>query len=80
MVRGFRGFDGLFSISGWWVMEKMVEYEYGKSPEGPWEFLTYLQHFWHNFWTRNSRNLIKGSKNAYFSLESRNTVSHNIGV
>jgi len=24
--------------------------------------------------------LIKGSKNAYFSLESKNTVSHNIGV
>jgi len=34
-------------------MEKMVEYEYGKTPEGPWEFLTYLEYFWHNFWTRN---------------------------
>jgi len=30
-------------------MEKMVEYEYEKSPEGPWEFLTYLEYFWHNF-------------------------------
>jgi len=36
--------------------------------------------FLHNFWTRNARNLIKGSKNAYFSLESKNTASHNIGA
>ena len=35
------------------------------------EFLTYLEYFWHNFWTRNDKNLIKGSKNAYFSLESK---------
>jgi len=38
-------------------MAKMVEYQLGKSPEGPWEFLTYLEYFWHNFWTRNARNL-----------------------
>jgi len=24
--------------------------------------------------------MIKGSKNVYFSLESKNTASHNIGV
>jgi len=24
--------------------------------------------FWPNFWTRNARNSIKGSKNAYSSL------------
>jgi len=30
-------------------MGKMVEYQYGKSPEGPWEFLTYLEYFGHNF-------------------------------
>jgi len=30
-------------------MEKMVEYLYGKSPERPWEFLTYSEYFWHNF-------------------------------
>jgi len=29
-------------------MEKMVEYLLGKSPEGPWEFLTYLEYFSHN--------------------------------
>jgi len=44
------------------------------------EFQTYLEYFWHNIWTRNARNLIKGSKNAYFSLESKNTASHNIGA
>jgi len=26
-------------------MAKMVEYSLGKSPEGPWEFLTYLEYF-----------------------------------
>ena len=36
--------------------------------------------FWHNFLTRNARNLIKGSKNAYFSLESKNIAIHNIGA
>jgi len=36
--------------------------------------------FWHNSWTRNARNLDKGSKNACFSLESQNTTSHNIGA
>jgi len=49
-------------------------------PEGPWEFLTYLEYFWHNFWTRNAKNFIKVPKNAYFSLESKNTASHNIGA
>jgi len=29
-------------------MAKIVEYQLGKSPEGPWEFLTYLEYFWHN--------------------------------
>ena len=36
--------------------------------------------FWPNFWTRNSRNLIKGSKNAYSCIESKNTASQNIGA
>jgi len=35
--------------------------------------------FWPNFWTRNARNSIKGSKNEYFALESKNAVSQNIG-
>jgi len=26
--------------------------------------------FWPNFWTRNARNSIKGSKNTYSRLES----------
>jgi len=43
----------------------------GNSPERPWEFLTYLVYFWHNVWTRNVRNLIKGSKDAYFTQESK---------
>jgi len=36
--------------------------------------------FWPNFWTRNARNSIKGSKNAYSGLESKNTASQNIGA
>ena len=36
--------------------------------------------FWPNFWTRNARNSIKGSKNAHSGLESENTVSQNIGA
>ena len=36
--------------------------------------------FWPNFWTRNARNSIKGSENAYSALESKNTASQNIGV
>jgi len=44
------------------------------------KFLAHLEYFWCNFWTRNARNLINGFKNAYFSLESKNTASHNIGA
>jgi len=36
--------------------------------------------FWPNFWTRNARNSIKGSKNSYSALESKNTSSQNIGA
>jgi len=36
--------------------------------------------FWPNFSTRNARNSMKGSKNAYSRLESTNTASQNIGV
>jgi len=36
--------------------------------------------FWPNFWTRNARNSIKGSKNAYSALESKNTAIQNIGA
>jgi len=36
--------------------------------------------FWPNFWTRNARNSIKGSKNTYSRLESKNTASQNIGT
>jgi len=49
-------------------------------PEGPWELLKYLDYLWHNFWTNTARNFMKGYKNAYFSLESKNTASHNIGA
>jgi len=36
--------------------------------------------FWPNFCTRNARNSIKGSKNTYSALESKNTASQNIGA
>jgi len=36
--------------------------------------------FWPNFWTRNASSSIKGSKNAYSALESKNTASQNIGA
>jgi len=36
--------------------------------------------FWPNFWTRNARNSIKGSENAYSGLESKHTASQNIGA
>jgi len=36
--------------------------------------------FWPNLWTRNARNSIKGSKNAYSGLESNHTASQNIGA
>jgi len=36
--------------------------------------------FWANVWTRNARNSITGSKNAYYGLESKNTASQNIGA
>jgi len=36
--------------------------------------------FWPNFWTRNATNSIKGSKNAYSVLESKNTANWNIGA
>ena len=49
-------------------------------PWTPLEFLAYLEYFWHNFWTRNAGNSIKGFKNVYFSLESKNTASHKIGA
>jgi len=39
-----------------------------------------LAGFWPNYWTRNARNSIKGSKNAYSALESNNTASQNIGA
>ena len=38
-----------------------------------------LRIFWHNFWTRNARKSIKGSKGSYYSLESKTTLSHEIG-
>jgi len=36
--------------------------------------------FWPNFSTRNARNSIRGSKNPYSALESKNTASQNIGA
>jgi len=36
--------------------------------------------FYPKFWTRNARNSIKGSTNAYSRLESWNTASQNIGA
>jgi len=49
-------------------------------PEGPWEFLKYLEYFWHNFGTRNAKISIKGSKNAYSGLKSKNSANQNIRV
>jgi len=49
-------------------MAKMVEYYLGKSPLIPWSFRKFFEYFWHNVWTRNARNSIRGSKNSYFSL------------
>jgi len=44
--------------------------------KGPYQ----LAVFWPNFWTRIARNSIKGSKNAHYGLESKNTASQNIGA
>jgi len=41
-----------------------------------------LINFWlfcHNFWTRNGRTSIKPSKDTYYSLQSKQTVRHEIG-
>jgi len=35
--------------------------------------------FLHNFGTINARKSIKDSKDSYYSLESKQTLSHNIG-
>jgi len=35
-------------------------------------------HFLHNFRTRNTRKLIKGSEDSHYSPESNKTLSHNI--
>jgi len=43
------------------------------------EFLKYLKSFWHNFWTKNTSNSIKGSKNLYSSLAFKKNLSHNTG-
>jgi len=39
-----------------------------------------LSVLWHNFWTRNARSSIKGSKNTYSALESKITANQNIGM
>jgi len=61
-------------------MAKMIEYSLEKFSKCPRTFLKYLEYFWHNFLTRNARNLIKSSKDWYFSLESKNTASLNNGA
>jgi len=42
------------------------------------KFLNKLGSFGHNFGTRNSRKPIKGCKDSYYSLQSKQTLVHNI--
>jgi len=51
-----------------------------KSPKSIQKSPLPISYFWPNFWTRNARNSIKGSKNAYSALESKNTANQNIGA
>jgi len=57
---------------------KKLEINFGNPPKVLRKAPYQLAVFWPNFWTRNARNSIKDSKNAYYGLESKNTVSQNI--
>ena len=53
---------------------------FGKSPKSIEKSPLPISCFWLNFRTRTARNSIKGSKNAYSALQSKNTASQNIGA
>jgi len=74
-----RGFDGLSGVSCLKVKGKITRIKLGKSPPIPKEFLQDLGSCDHNFGTRNSRKSIRDSKDTYYSLESKKTLSHNFG-
>jgi len=61
-------------------MAKILQINQGNPCSIPREFLKYLEFFSHNFGPRNARKLIKGSKDAYYSLESNIALSHQIGL
>jgi len=59
-------------------MAEMIEYHSGKSAKPHRKFLKYLEFFGIIFETETLTS-IKGSQNSYSGLESKKTLSHNIG-
>ena len=76
VLRVFRGFDGLYGVSGSKVMAKRPEINQRNSHKSPREFVKNLGSFGPNFGTRSARKSTKGSKDSYYILESKQTLSH----
>jgi len=79
-IRDFEGSEWVFSVPGSKIRAKKLKINLGNPPKVLRKALYQLRVFWPNFWTRNARNSIKGSKNAYYGLESKNTANQNIGA
>jgi len=78
--RDFEGSEWVLSVPCSKIRVKTHENLLGKSPKVLRKAPYQLAVFWPNFWIRNSRNSIKGSKNAYSRLKSTHNSSQNIGA
>jgi len=79
-IRDFEGSERVFSVPGSKIRAKNLQINLGNPPKVLRKVAYQLAVFWPDFWTRNARNSIKGSKNAYSVLQSENTASQNIGA
>jgi len=76
----FKGPNGFLAFLVPRLGKGNIKIKLGKSPKVLRKAPYQLAIFWPNFWTRDARNSIKGSKNMYSRLESKNTGSKNIGA
>ena len=69
-MQDFEEWERVFSIPDSKIRAKNLKINFGNAPNILRKTPYQLAVFWPNFWTRNARNSIKGSKNAYSRPES----------
>jgi len=74
-----KGLNGILAFLVPRLGPKNIKINLGNPPKVLRKVHYQLAVFWPNVSTRNARNSIKGSNNAYSGLESTNTASQNIG-